>query len=150
MNRNLYFSKWIVSIFFFASTLYFFKTFLERNEGIKSENIITTLPHRDTLSSKIQPKENPNNIPDEVYNTLEYILKYQKPPDGYVGGRKFYNREKKLPLKDFTGQILSYKEWDIHPKSSHKTRGAERIITDSNLNAYYTKDHYKTFIKIKI
>jgi ribonuclease T1 len=69
---------------------------------------------------------------------------------GMLAEENFIIGEKKLPLKDFTGQILSYKEWDIHPKSSHSNRGAERIITDSNLNAYYTKDHYKTFIKIKI
>ena len=150
MNRNLYFAKWIVSILIFISILYFFKSHRETNSNFKIENYETTLPKRDTLNTAFQSKETTNNIPDEVYFTLNYILKNQKPPDGYVGGRKFYNREKKLPLKDLTGQILTYKEWDIHPKYSNKNRGAERLITDSNSNAYYTKDHYKTFIKIKI
>lgn len=38
-------------------------------------------------------------IPSYVIETLNYILKYDKAPKGYVGGRIYFNRNKVLPQK---------------------------------------------------
>ena len=91
-----------------------------------------------------------SNVPDYVYETLQVVEKTGKKRKGYVGGRTFQNREKRLPKKDENGKKIKYKEWDVHKKVKGKNRGAERLVTGSDGNAYYTKDHYKTFIKIII
>jgi guanyl-specific ribonuclease Sa len=43
----------------------------------------------------------------------------------------------------------NYREFDVNPKGKDK-RDTERIVIDTNTGAaYYTPDHYETFIKIK-
>jgi ribonuclease T1 len=80
---------------------------------------------------------------------LDYIELNQKAPEGFVGGRTFKNREGLLPKKDENGKLFFYQEWDVHLKERGKNRGAERLVTSNLGNAYYTKDHYQSFIKIK-
>ena len=87
-------------------------------------------------------------IPPYALETLEYILEYNEAPAGYVGGRRFYNREKLLP-KTENGISLKYKEWDVHPKTKGKNRGAERLVTSNTGSAYFTDDHYRSFKRLK-
>lgn len=87
------------------------------------------------------------DVPDYVYEILIYIRTHNKAPEGYVGGRVFQNRERRLPVKDDAGYRIRYLEWDVHRKIRGKNRGAERLIT-SGKSAYYTGDHYRTFIHI--
>lgn len=89
-----------------------------------------------------------DNVPQKAIEVLAYIRKYNEAPEGYVGGRTFQNREKLLPQKDKSGDKINYREWDIYPKIKNRNRGAERLVT-SNESAYYTRDHYRSFIKIK-
>jgi ribonuclease T1 len=86
--------------------------------------------------------------PPEAYSTLQYILQNNKAPSGYVGGRKFGNYEELLPKKTSSGKRIYYKEWDIYPKIEGKNRGPHRLVTGNNKTAYYTPDHYNTFIQI--
>lgn len=88
-------------------------------------------------------------IPSYVIDVLDYIELNQKAPEGFVGGRTFKNREGLLPKKDENGKLFFYQEWDVHRKEKGKNRGAERLVTSNMGNAYYTKDHYQSFIKIK-
>jgi ribonuclease T1 len=90
-----------------------------------------------------------NKIPQKVYEVLKYVKKNGTAPDGYFGGRKFGNYEKQLPQKDENGRRINYQEWDINPKKQGKNRGAERLVTGSNSKAYFTKNHYKSFIEIE-
>ncbi|MBX3236829.1 MAG: hypothetical protein KF814_11805 [Nitrospiraceae bacterium] len=80
-------------------------------------------------------------IPGVARETLQLIeARKGEPVPGYVGGRTFQNRERRLPRG-------SYREYDVHPKVPGKNRGAERIVIDQRTGkAYYTGDHYKTFI----
>src|SRR5262245_25845591 len=65
-----------------------------------------------------------------------------KPLPGYIGGREFQNRERRLPLG-------SYREYDVNPKKRGRSRDAERIVIEQNTGrAYYTGDHYRTFIPL--
>lgn len=89
------------------------------------------------------------DIPSYVIEVLDYIELNQKAPEGFVGGRTFKNREGLLPKKDENGKLFFYQEWDVHLKERGKNRGAERLVTSNLGNAYYTKDHYQSFIKIK-
>jgi ribonuclease T1 len=71
-----------------------------------------------------------------------------RPKLGYVGGRKFKNLERKLPIIDNKHLKISYQEWDINRKIAGKNRGTERLVTASDGSDYYTNDHYKSFQKL--
>lgn len=90
-----------------------------------------------------------SKIPQKVYEVLKYIKENGSAPDGYVGGRKFGNYEKQLPQKDDNGRRINYQEWDVNPKQQGRNRGAERLVTGSDGRAYYTKNHYKSFINVE-
>lgn len=65
-----------------------------------------------------------------------------RPLPGYVGGRDFQNRERRLP----PGR---YREYDVNPKIRGRGRDAERIVIEQRTGkAYYTGDHYRTFIPL--
>ncbi|MBI5027085.1 MAG: hypothetical protein HZC12_10250 [Nitrospirae bacterium] len=76
-------------------------------------------------------------------NVFKHIKTKGVPPQGYKGGRIFQNREGKLP------QGGKYREYDIDPYVSGQSRTAERIVIDESTGrAWYTPDHYKTFVEI--
>lgn len=89
-----------------------------------------------------------NKAPAYVTDVLQFIRRNGHAPEGYVGGREFQNREKRLPAKDSEGKRIRYSEWDVQPKMKGQNRGPERLVTGSDHSAYYTQDHYKTFLKI--
>lgn len=64
------------------------------------------------------------------------------PLPGYIGGREFQNRERRLPRG-------RYREYDVNPKIRGRARGAERIVIEQRTGkAYYTGDHYRTFLPL--
>ena len=79
-------------------------------------------------------------IPEKARAVLAEIQKRNgEAPPGYVGGRTFSNRERRLPRG-------SYREYDVNPKKSGRNRGTERIVIEQRTGkAYYTRDHYETF-----
>ena len=65
-----------------------------------------------------------------------------EPLAGYVGGRAFQNRERRLPAG-------RYREYDLYPRASGQDRGPERLVIDQTTGrAYYTGDHYRTFVPL--
>jgi guanyl-specific ribonuclease Sa len=82
-----------------------------------------------------------DSIPESAREALKALeARHGEPLPGYVGGRPFQNREQALPRG-------RYREYDVHPKLPGKNRGAERIVIDQRTGkAYYTADHYRTFI----
>lgn len=89
------------------------------------------------------------NIPPKVHEVLNYIWKHHKAPEGHVGGKRFGNFEKLLPQRDADGKIIHYREWDVNPKVNGRNRGAERLVTGNDQSAWYTRNHYKSFIQIR-
>jgi ribonuclease T1 len=89
-----------------------------------------------------------SNIPDYVFTVYRHVLETGKAPEGYVGGRVFQNRERRLPKRDASNQSISYQEWDVLPKKKGVNRGPERLVTGNNTAAYYTPDHYETFYSL--
>jgi ribonuclease T1 len=87
-------------------------------------------------------------IPQKVYTVLEYIRKNDSAPKGYVGGRKFGNYEQHLPRSTTRGHPITYREWDVTPLFAGKNRGAERLVTGSDGRAWYTRNHYNSFIEV--
>ena len=79
-------------------------------------------------------------VPEKAREVLAEIQKRNgEPLPGYVGGRTFGNRERRLPRG-------SYREYDVNPKKPGKNRGTERIVIEQRSGkAYYSRDHYQTF-----
>lgn len=88
-------------------------------------------------------------IPPEAFMVLTYVREHREAPPGHVGGRRFGNFEGRLPKVDARGRRLAYQEWDIHPKRPGRSRGPQRLVTGSDGRAWYTADHYDTFIEIR-
>jgi ribonuclease T1 len=85
-----------------------------------------------------------DRVPAKAIEVLRHIQSTGRPPRGYVGGRVWENRERRLPAG---GQ---YHEYDVNPKIQGQNRGAERLIVDEQTGkAWYTGDHYRTFILIE-
>ncbi len=89
------------------------------------------------------------NVPAYALDVLKYIRKNGEAPEGYVGGREFLNKEGRLPKKDAQNHKLRYSEWDVHPKVSGQNRGPERLVTGSDHSAWFSPNHYKSFVKIE-
>ncbi|MFT3716700.1 MAG: ribonuclease domain-containing protein [Gordonia sp. (in: high G+C Gram-positive bacteria)] len=93
-----------------------------------------------------------HQVPARVQRTLAKIDAGQWPPadaPGTSGGRTFRNNEGRLPSTGANGKPLTFQEWDVNAKKSGQGRDAERIITASDGSAWYTLDHYQTFIQIR-
>jgi guanyl-specific ribonuclease Sa len=89
------------------------------------------------------------HIPAKVFKVWTYVRTYDEPMLNYVGGRTFQNRERRLESKDAQGKRIQYKEWDVNPKRHGQNRGVERLVTGSDGRAWYTNDHYQTFVEVK-
>ena len=78
--------------------------------------------------------------PQKVYDLLAQLqARSGKPLPGYIGGREFQNRERRLPPGH-------YREYDVNPKIRGRSRDAERIVIEQDTGrAYYTGNHYRTF-----
>ena len=81
--------------------------------------------------------------PEKAYDLLTQLGKRGgRPLPGYVGGRDFQNRERRLP----PGR---YREYDVNPNIRGRGRDAERIVIEQRTGkAYYTGDHYRTFVPL--
>jgi len=101
-----------------------------------------------TTPSGQNTTKNNSKAPAYVLEVLQFIRRNGHVPDGFVGGREFQNKEKRLPAKGSDNKRIRYSEWDVHPKVKGQNRGPERLVTGSDHSAYYSKDHYKTFLKI--
>lgn len=111
--------------------------------GITTPDLVS---HTPTTSASIllPPKtDDPSwfaTPPEKAYDLLTQLEKRGgRPLPGYVGGRDFQNRERRLP----PGR---YREYDVNPKIRGRGRDAERIVIEQRTGkAYYTGDHYRTF-----
>ncbi|QPD02857.1 MAG: hypothetical protein Nkreftii_000631 [Candidatus Nitrospira kreftii] len=81
--------------------------------------------------------------PQKAYDLLQRLEERDGSPlPGYVGGREFQNRERRLPRG-------RYREYDVNPKIRGHSRDAERIVIEQRTGkAYYTGDHYRTFVPL--
>ncbi|MCX2963775.1 ribonuclease domain-containing protein [Gordonia aquimaris] len=92
------------------------------------------------------------DIPAHVMATLALIDAGEWPEaadaPGTRGGSVFRNNEGLLPATSAGGRI-DYREWDVNPKEPGRSRDAERIVTGSDGSAWYTDDHYRSFVQIR-
>jgi ribonuclease T1 len=101
-----------------------------------------------TPISKSSPglTEQPTSLatpPQKAYDLLKQLKdRGGIPLPGYIGGRDFQNRERRLPRG-------YYREYDVNPKRRGRGRDAERLVIEQRSGkAYYTGDHYRTFVPL--
>ncbi|WP_333842307.1 ribonuclease domain-containing protein [Pelomicrobium sp.] len=83
------------------------------------------------------------DLPPEARETLALIR--QGGPFPYAkDGTEFRNREGRLPPKP-PGY---YREYTV-PTPGARDRGARRIVMGARGEAYYTEDHYRSFMRIR-
>lgn len=145
--------KNILLIILFASQFFFGCRQTTKQESYKAAEASTQKSEQKKRNVKSESTDYQSNkqskIPQKVYEVLKYIKENGIAPDGYVGGRKFGNYEKLLPQKDENGRRINYQEWDVNPKKQGRNRGVERLVTGSDGRAYFTKNHYKSFINVE-
>jgi ribonuclease T1 len=121
------------------------------DESLAAKEFLSSAPAAQTPPPPVGKAESvvgESAIPAKVYEVLAYIRKYDRAPQGHVGGRKFGNYEKHLPQTTDDGRRIQYWEWDVNPKKEGKNRGAERLVTGSAGRAWYTRDHYNSFVEV--
>ncbi|CAM3053767.1 ribonuclease domain-containing protein [Skermania piniformis] len=94
----------------------------------------------------------PDAVPAQAGSTLREIDAGRWPADaapGTKGGDGWANREGRLPRIGAAGTPIRYREWDVNPKRPGRSRDAERIVTGSDGSAWYTGDHYETFVRMR-
>ena len=116
-------------------------------EGNNSENSKYASENR---ADNTQADIRTGDVPTKALKVLKYARENGVAMDGYVGGRRFGNFENLLPKKDTSGKRIEYQEWDVNQKTQGKNRGTERLITGSDGRAYYTNDHYRSFIQFNV
>jgi guanyl-specific ribonuclease Sa len=84
-----------------------------------------------------------HSAPEKAYELLEALQRRKgEPLPGYVGGKLFRNRERRLPFG-------RYKEYDVNRRIPGRSRDAERLVIEQETGkAYYTNDHYRTFVPL--
>ncbi|GAA1482195.1 hypothetical protein GCM10009624_26350 [Gordonia sinesedis] len=106
-----------------------------------------------TASGRSPSRAASSGIPARVTRTLALIDAGDWPEaaraPGTKGGLVFGNNEGLLPSADDTGRRITYREWDVNPKQRGRSRDAERIVTGSDGSAWYTADHYRSFVRIR-
>lgn len=98
-----------------------------------------------TISSpgQIEPPSSLATSPQKAYDLLKQLEERGgRPLPGYIGGRDFQNRERRLPRG-------YYREYDVNPKKRGRGRDAERLVIEQRTGkAYYTGEHYRTFVPL--
>lgn len=83
---------------------------------------------------------------EKAWNVLERVNAKGSPLPGYKVS-VFKNDEGRLPGADGAGNPISYLEWDVNPYTEGVDRGPERVVTGSDGSAYWTGDHYDSFLR---
>lgn len=102
-------------------------------------SVPTTGEHRTPVSSQRVTE----HAPQRAYDILTQVQQRDgRALPGYVGGKEFRNRERRLPQG-------RYREYDVNRKIPGQSRDAERLVIEQETGkAYYTGDHYRTFIPL--
>jgi ribonuclease T1 len=106
-----------------------------------------------SVGASTRTSSSTTSVPAHVLATLTLIDSGDWPEaanaPGTRGGTVFRNNERNLPVTGSDGRRVSYREWDVNAKEPGRSRDAERIVTGSDGTAWYTDDHYRTFVRIR-
>lgn len=93
------------------------------------------------------PRLDLTRIPPRERNEVARVAKLIDlggPFDSRRDGTIFRNAERRLPIQ----ARGYYREYTVRTPGM-STRGARRIVAGANGDLYYTRDHYRTFVRIR-
>jgi guanyl-specific ribonuclease Sa len=113
----------------------------------------TTTPNNGPMGGVIM-MATAGSIPQSALDAVDYAAANNGAArPGYVGGRAFSNDGRGggqvLPTVDASGNPIAYTEYDTNRFVPGINRGAERVVVGADGSAYYTNDHYSTFVRIR-
>jgi ribonuclease T1 len=131
---------------------YFVLSALSSSTGLEESPAYAERQPGAEISASVQRLSGPSSesqqtieraAPDKAYALLEALKRRNgEPLPGYAGGKTFQNRERRLP----GGR---YKEYDVNRRQPGRSRDAERLVIEQGTGkAYYTDDHYRTFLPL--
>jgi guanyl-specific ribonuclease Sa len=90
---------------------------------------------------------------EDAWKVLNRVDSKGAPLPGYKGGSTFLNDGSQgaqvLPRTASDGSSITYREWDLSAKIKGVPRDASRLVTGSDGSAFYTTDHYLSFIQFR-
>ena len=91
--------------------------------------------------------------PENAWKVLESVGSRNSSLPGYKGGGAFANDGRAgsqvLPRATSAGDAVKYQEWDVNSFVKGVNRGTERLVTGSDGSAFYTNDHYLSFVQFR-
>lgn len=84
---------------------------------------------------------------EDAWTVLNRVDAKGAPLPGYRGGKTFLNDGSQGSARLPEGP--TYREWDLSPNVKGVPRDARRLVTGSDGSAYYTTDHYLSFIQFR-
>jgi ribonuclease T1 len=128
---------------FIIAILLFFSSSAIADWGASHPSVLAVSPALEYARQSMELVTIPiDQLPPEARKTLSLIERggpFPYAKDGTIFG----NFEKRLPLKP-KGY---YREYTV-PTPGARNRGARRIVTGQGGELYYTKDHYRSFLRI--
>ncbi|MFC8933479.1 ribonuclease domain-containing protein [Rhodococcus sp. NPDC057135] len=123
-----------------------------QSSGVQAKPGATTKTAPSSSAAKTTQQAS-SDAPARVLATLVEIDAGRWPDSanapGTKGGITFRNSEGRLPAVGAGGGRVVYQEWDVNAKKNGQGRDAERIVTGNDGSAWYTLDHYDTFVRIR-
>ena len=86
---------------------------------------------------------------EDAWKTIDHVDQKGTPLPGHKGGRPWMNSNNQLPSADRAGNPISYREYDVSPNVKGTPRDAKRVVMGDDGSAYYTTDHYESFIEVR-
>jgi guanyl-specific ribonuclease Sa len=125
---------------------------IEISRGPEGQVSVTFAEDPPPRSVGAMANEDVPSIPSRASDTLRHVRSTGQPPPGQVGGRVFQNDGRGggriLPRADARGNPITYREFDVRPYVPGVNRGAERVVVGSDGRAWYTDDHYASFLQM--
>ena len=88
-------------------------------------------------------------VQEDAWKTIDHVDQKGTPLPGHKGGRPWMNSNNQLPSADRAGNPISYREYDVSPNVKGTPRDAKRVVMGDDGSAYYTTDHYESFIEVR-
>lgn len=108
-------------------------------------------PADDESRDRVRPSLGDARLDAQVLAVIESFDRTGRPPAGVAqGGRRggppgrFANAEGRLPA----GPPGYYTESDVWPRG-RRGRGAERLVFGRGGEVYYSRDHYRSFVRVR-
>ncbi len=127
----------------------------------KFENKIVRNINKIIKPYKYYPKKKISQLPDNVKDSLALYIQADWDPSArrrllpknykIATGKTFKNNVLQFPQVDKKGNPIHYIEHDVNsvPVGGNRENEAERFITGSDGSIFYTRNHYRNFIRIK-